>query len=93
MPESVKKLVALKAAVLVESGAGNNAARADDDYGQAGASVSHDRAALLRSADVLVAVSRPTAEDFASLRKGAVVIGFCVRSMSRRRWRRRSRTV
>jgi len=76
VPESVKKLVALKASVVVESGAGINAARSDDDYAQAGAEVSSDRAALLSSADVLVAVNRPEAEDFSRLRKGAVVIGF-----------------
>ncbi len=76
VPESVKKLVALKASVVVESGAGINAARSDDDYTQAGAEVSSDRAALLSSADVLVAVNRPEAEDFSRLRKGAVVIGF-----------------
>jgi len=76
VPESAKKLVALKASVVVESGAGINAARSDDDYAQAGAEVSSDRAALLSSADVLVAVNRPEAEDFSRLRKGAVVIGF-----------------
>ena len=31
VPESVKKLVALKASVLVESGAGVGAARSDED--------------------------------------------------------------
>ena len=47
MPESVKKLVALKASVSVESGAGLGAARTDDDYREAGAEVSADRNALL----------------------------------------------
>ena len=76
MPESVRKLVALKAAVTVESGAGTGAAAADDDYRSAGAEVSTERAALLSSADVLVAINRPAAEDFRSLKTGAVVIGF-----------------
>ena len=43
MPESVKKLVALKAQVHVESGAGLSAARDDDDFREAGAEVSNDR--------------------------------------------------
>ena len=76
MPESVKKLVALKASVLVESGAGINAARSDDDYRAAGAEIVTDRKKLLESADVLVVVNRPAAEDFSKLKKGAIVIGF-----------------
>ena len=76
MPESVKKLIALKASVLVESGAGLNAARTDGDYQEAGAEVSSDRDALLANADVLAAVNRPGPEDFARLKRGAVVIGF-----------------
>jgi NAD(P) transhydrogenase subunit alpha len=76
MPESIKKLVALKATVQIESGAGLGAARSDDDFREAGAEVSTDRNALLDSADVLAAVNRPKEEDFNRLKKGAVVIGF-----------------
>jgi len=76
MPESVKKLVALKAAVQVESDAGLSAATTDDAYREAGAEVSADRDALLAAADILVVVNRPPAEDFNRLRKGAVVLGF-----------------
>jgi len=76
MPESIKKLTALGASVQVESGAGLSAARTDDDYREAGAEVSSDREALLADADVLAAVNRPPADDFARLKKGAVVIGF-----------------
>ncbi|MEA2204474.1 MAG: H+-translocating transhydrogenase subunit alpha [Blastocatellia bacterium] len=76
MPESIKKLVALNVAVQIESEAGLAAARTDDDYREAGAEVSSDRDALLASADVLVVVNRPEAEDFKRLRRGAVVLGF-----------------
>ena len=76
MPESVKKLVQLKATVRVESGAGLSAARSDDDYREAGAEVSNDRAALLSTADVLAAVNRPTKDDQDRLPSGAVIIGF-----------------
>jgi NAD(P) transhydrogenase subunit alpha len=76
MPDSVQKLVALKASVSIESGAGLGAARTDDDYATAGASVVDDRIALLGSADVLVVVNRPPREDFQRLKKGAVVLGF-----------------
>jgi NAD(P) transhydrogenase subunit alpha len=76
MPESVKKLVALKAAVLIESGAGSGAARSDEDYTEAGAAISADRPALLQAADVLACVNRPSPEVFSGLKHGAVVIGF-----------------
>jgi NAD(P) transhydrogenase subunit alpha len=76
MPESIKKLIALKATVQIESGAGLSAARSDDEFREAGAQVSTDRDALLESADVLAAVNRPKEEDFNRLKKGAVVIGF-----------------
>ena len=76
MPESIKKLVDLKCAVLVERGAGLAAARTDDDYRNAGAEVSNDRDALLAAADVLAVVNRPAADDFARMKNGAVMIGF-----------------
>jgi proton-translocating NAD(P)+ transhydrogenase subunit alpha len=76
MPESVKKLAGLGTSIKIESNAGLNAARTDDDYRQAGAEVSSDREALLAAADVLAAVNRPSGNDFARLKKGAVVIGF-----------------
>jgi proton-translocating NAD(P)+ transhydrogenase subunit alpha len=76
MPESIKKLVALKVSVLIESGAGLNAARTDDDFREAGAEVSSDRDSLLASADVLAVVNRPPQEDLERLKTGTVVIGF-----------------
>jgi H+-translocating NAD(P) transhydrogenase subunit alpha len=76
MPDSVQKLVAAKASVSIESGAGLGAARTDDDFKNAGAEIVADRNSLLASADVLVTVARPSAEDFQGLRKGAVVLGF-----------------
>ena len=76
MPDSVQKLVTAKASLFVESGAGLGAARTDEDFKNAGAEIVTDRDSLLASADVLVTVARPSAEDFQKLRKGAVVLGF-----------------
>ena len=76
VPESVVKLVGLKANVHVESGAGLGAARTDDDYVQAGAKTSSDRTSLLQTADVLVCINRPPADDFQTLTPGTVVLGF-----------------
>jgi NAD(P) transhydrogenase subunit alpha len=76
VPESIRKLAALKVAVMVESGAGVQAGASDADYEAAGASVSVDRASLLAAADVLAAVNRPDPEDIRNLKQGAVVLGF-----------------
>ncbi len=76
VPESIRKLVALKATVMVESGAGVQAGASDADYEAAGASVSADRASLLEASDVLAVINRPTPEDIRNLKQGAVVLGF-----------------
>lgn len=76
MPDSVQKLVAAKATVTIESGAGLGAARTDEDYREAGATVTDDRKSAIASADVLVTVNRPATEDFNSLKENAVVLGF-----------------
>jgi NAD(P) transhydrogenase subunit alpha len=76
VPESVRKLVALKVAVAVESGAGVEAGAADADYESAGATISAERASLLESADVLACVNRLRSEDLSRMKKGAVVLGF-----------------
>lgn len=76
MPESIKKLIGLKASVVVESNAGLKAAHGDDDYRDAGADVSSDRNAILAQSEVLVAVNRPSDEVLKLLPTGAVVLGF-----------------
>jgi NAD(P) transhydrogenase subunit alpha len=76
VPESVVKLVGLKASVQIESGAGLGAARTDDDYKQSGAEVTSNRASLLQSADILACINRPSSEDLLRLKSGAVVLGF-----------------
>jgi H+-translocating NAD(P) transhydrogenase subunit alpha len=76
VPESIRKLAALKASIQVESGAGVQAGATDADYEAAGASVSADRAALLEAAEVLTVVNRPLPEDIRKLKQNAVVLGF-----------------
>jgi NAD(P) transhydrogenase subunit alpha len=76
VPESVKKLVSMKVKIAVESGAGKESGASDADYEAAGASVSKDRAALAKAAEVLLAVNRPSTETVAQLNRGAVVVSF-----------------
>lgn len=74
-PETVKKLVAMGHAVVVEAGAGNMAAVPDAAYAEAGATLAASRAAVLAQGDIVLTV-RPLAEDaIAELKEGAVLIG------------------
>ena len=74
-PETVKKLLALGAAVTVEAGTGAGSSFPDADYEAAGAKVSGDLAAVLAGADVLLKVRGPTASEISALKPGAVVVG------------------
>lgn len=76
VPESVRKLSALKVSVSIESGAGLEAGASDADYEAVGGIVNADRAAVLSSADILAVVNRPKNEDIAKLKSAAVVLGF-----------------
>ena len=76
VPESVRALAASNTTVHIESGAGNSAGATDADYAAAGATIELDKAKLLQLADVLICVNRPSDDDVAQLRAGAVVIGF-----------------
>jgi NAD(P) transhydrogenase subunit alpha len=71
-PESVPKLTALGLEVAVERGAGHAAAFTDEAYEAAGAMLVDN--AL--DADLVVKVARPSADEVAKLRNGAVLVGF-----------------
>jgi NAD(P) transhydrogenase subunit alpha len=76
VPESVKKLIAAKNEVWIESGAGEAAGVNDADYQAAGAKLTSDRTQLLPTTDVLVAVQRPSSSYMAAMRPGSAVLGF-----------------
>ena len=73
-PDSVKKMRALGAEVLVEAGAGARAGVPDAEYEAAGAGIAHG-AEVVRDADVILKVRRPTAGEAERYKKGALVIG------------------
>src|SRR5664279_3064169 len=58
-PETVKKLIALGAEVVVQAGAGKGSGLPDADFEKAGATIAADAAATLAGADVVLAVRRP----------------------------------
>ena len=72
-PEVVPRLLKGGFEVAVESGAGTRAGYPDADFVKAGASVESDKAALLRSAQVVVKLQPPTVEESDGLRPGTVV--------------------
>lgn len=82
VPESVSKLTAAGMEVVVQEGAGLAAHYTDEAYGNAGASLVSDAAAVCAAADAIVKVQRPTLGDEADpsevsmLRSGAVLVGF-----------------
>jgi proton-translocating NAD(P)+ transhydrogenase subunit alpha len=72
VPEVVAKLVEGGLEVIVERGAGSAASFEDAAYAEAGASVTDSA----WDADIVVKVQKPSPDEIARLRSGAVLIGF-----------------
>jgi len=70
-PETVKKLKALGAEVVVARGAGVASGIADAEFEAAGAQIADDAG---KDADVVLKVRRPTAEELKGYKKGALII-------------------
>jgi NAD(P) transhydrogenase subunit alpha len=70
-PDTVKKLAALGAEVVVEEGAGLKSGVLDTDYSAAGATVSQN---AVGDADVVLKVRRPANGEAATYKRGALVI-------------------
>jgi NAD(P) transhydrogenase subunit alpha len=73
-PETVKKLIALGAEVVVQSGAGKGSGLPDADFDKAGATIAADAAATVSGADVVLAVRRPKPAALAGVKPDAVVL-------------------
>lgn len=76
VPDVVKRLVAGGWTVVVQSGAGAEAAFTDADYRDAGAEVAADLASCVAGAAIVVRVQAPSAEDASHVPDGAVVLSF-----------------
>ncbi|GAC1355011.1 MAG: Re/Si-specific NAD(P)(+) transhydrogenase subunit alpha [Vulcanimicrobiaceae bacterium] len=74
VPETVGRLAKSGVNVSIEHNAGHGAAFSDTLYEDAGATVGSDKASLLKQADVLVKVGRPSSEELREMRAGAAVI-------------------
>jgi NAD(P) transhydrogenase subunit alpha len=72
-PETVKKLVAGKHAVIVQSGAGVPASFTDEAFAAAGATIGSPADAL--GADLVLKVRTPLEQEFPLMKRGAVLVG------------------
>ncbi|PWR18742.1 Re/Si-specific NAD(P)(+) transhydrogenase subunit alpha [Zavarzinia compransoris] len=73
-PESVKKLIALGAEIVIETGAGIASAVPDAAFEAAGARIAPDAASTIAGADVVFHVQRPLPEELQHFKRGAVLI-------------------
>ena len=71
-PETVKKLIGLGATVAVEAGAGTTASISDKAFEDAGALVG-ERAAVVKEADLILAVQAPVAADIGPHKPGVTL--------------------
>ena len=76
VPENAAKLVKMGAQVTVESGAGAACGYSDTDYAACGTTVVQDRRELLSSADMVLRLRKPPAEEVGWLKQGSVHISF-----------------
>ncbi|OYZ87636.1 MAG: NAD(P) transhydrogenase subunit alpha, partial [Xanthobacter sp. 17-67-6] len=72
-PDTVKRLTALGANVVVESGAGVKSGILDADYEAAGATIAQTAVDAVTDADVVLKVRRPTEAELSSYKRGALV--------------------
>ena len=73
-PDTVRKMRALGAEVVIETGAGAHAGVPDADYEAAGAAIARGEE-VVRDADVILKVRRPNAGEAERYKQGALVIG------------------
>src|SRR5690606_15076842 len=74
-PETVNKLIALGASVVIERGAGELARIPDADYEAAGASLAATGEEAVGGADIVLSVRRPAEELVGGAARGALVVG------------------
>ena len=73
-PDTVKKLVGMGAAVVVETGSGLGSSIPDTAYAEAGATVARDLKTALTGADILMKVRGPTAAELKKLQDACATV-------------------
>uniref|UniRef100_UPI004056F614 Re/Si-specific NAD(P)(+) transhydrogenase subunit alpha n=1 Tax=Candidatus Electronema sp. TaxID=2698783 RepID=UPI004056F614 len=76
IPATAEKLVKLGAELVIESGLGQSCRFEDADYEKAGAAVSTSRRELLQSADMILRLRKPPADEIELMRKGCIHVSY-----------------
>lgn len=76
VPATVARLVKLGAEVETESGLGKSIFFSDDDYKNAGATISGDRRASLGSADLVLRLRKPASDELGALKRGCIHVSY-----------------
>jgi len=76
IPVTVAKLVKLGAQIEVESGLGLTCRFTDADYEKAGASVGSSRTDMLSTADMVLRLRKPPAEEVEMMKKGCIHVSY-----------------
>ncbi|WP_269518210.1 NAD(P) transhydrogenase subunit alpha [Alteromonas sp. BMJM2] len=74
-PSSAQRLIKKGASIILEAGAGLLSGYSDKEYEGVGVAVINDVNDSISSADMLVAVNKPSEAQLALLKKGAIVVG------------------
>ncbi|MFM8699797.1 MAG: Re/Si-specific NAD(P)(+) transhydrogenase subunit alpha [Hyphomicrobiales bacterium] len=73
-PETVKRLVAQGASIVIQSGSGILSGMTDDDFATAGATIAKTAKDALKDADIVLKVRRPSSAEIKLIKKGALVL-------------------
>jgi NAD(P) transhydrogenase subunit alpha len=76
LPATAEKLVKLGAEVLIEAGLGQSCRFEDAAYEKVGATVSAARRELLQSADMVLRLRKPPADEIELMRKGCIHVSY-----------------
>ena len=76
VPATAARLVKLGAEVEIEAGLGKSIFFSDGEYQNAGATVSNDRRASLASADLLLRLRKPGADDLVAMKRGCIHVSY-----------------
>ena len=76
IPDTVKKLVKLGADITVESALGQSSGYADEEYAEAGATLSADRNGILGQSDIILRIHKPDADEVGNIKQGCIHISY-----------------
>ena len=76
IPPTADKLVKLGAEVIIESGLGQTCRFSDDDYKKVGAVIGTSREEMLQTADIVLRLRKPPAEEISLMKKGCIHVSY-----------------